>query len=291
MSVKKTRSHALSEKHPILSMILSIVFWAVILNAIVAVITVALAVVFSVNNNNVACVTVVLVSFLILFLFRKWFSPEYQGALNTELPLQEVLKLCVPMLVFTLFSIISTMISDFYLNPTLSSLLLALYAGVNEEVLFRAVSIPIGMRYMKQENRAIIACVIVSVIFGGIHAGNILAGATVMNGLQQVVSAGLIGFYLAALYICTGSIWPGILLHTVYDFTCFTFDSGLTNGVMTRPVSLTESIVSLVVSALLCAAGVWIIRKNGLEQINRLWDRKWSRTVPAVAEEKKEADA
>lgn len=56
-------------------------------------------------------------------------------------------------------------------------------------------------------------------MFGSLHFINLAGGQTLEATIQQVIYAFIIGLAFAALYYRTGSIWPGIILHILTDFT------------------------------------------------------------------------
>ena len=68
--------------------------------------------------------------------------------------------------------IINAIYSGLAFKPSVSFLCLALMAGISEETIFRAMLIPIGMRYLKVKNRAVAAVIISSVIFGPLYLTN-----------------------------------------------------------------------------------------------------------------------
>jgi uncharacterized protein len=82
--------------------------------------------------------------------------------------------------------------------------LLALAAGVSEEVLFRGV-VQAGLTRMVSAWPALIAA---SVAFGLVHFASRAYAAV----------AGIIGLYLGALYHWQGSLLAPIVTHTLYDF-------------------------------------------------------------------------
>lgn len=86
-------------------------------------------------------------------------------------------------------------------------ILLAVIAGVSEELMFRGVLQTAAARQWPLA----IAILFPSILFGLLHARTIL----------YAVIAGLVSAYLGALYWLTGSLLAPILTHAVYDFVAF----------------------------------------------------------------------
>jgi membrane protease YdiL (CAAX protease family) len=82
--------------------------------------------------------------------------------------------------------------------------LLAVLAGVAEEVLFRGV-VQVGLARVFSEPLALVST---SVIFGLAHFAS----------PAYALMAGLVGLYLGALFLLQGSLLVPILAHALYDF-------------------------------------------------------------------------
>lgn len=85
--------------------------------------------------------------------------------------------------------------------------LLALIAGVSEELMFRGVLQTI----MDRQLPVAAAIATTSLVFGLLHARTAL----------YAIVAGLVGAYLGWLFWATGSLLAPIVTHTVYDFIAF----------------------------------------------------------------------
>lgn len=101
------------------------------------------------------------------------------------------------------------------------SLLIALEAGICEELIFRGIPFANMMRVNKDQKHIIKYVILSSLLFGGIHLINLTAGAGLAATLSQVVAGLGMGMTFAALYFRCGSILPGIILHTITDFAAF----------------------------------------------------------------------
>jgi uncharacterized protein len=94
-------------------------------------------------------------------------------------------------------------------RPIFQLALLAVLAGIGEEVLFRGV-VQVGLERWLPEAMALIAA---SVIFGLAH----FASAT------YAVLAGVIGLYLGTLFLLQDNLLPPIVAHSLYDFIALIF--------------------------------------------------------------------
>ena len=93
-------------------------------------------------------------------------------------------------------------IADFFGPIGFQILLIVFAASISEEICFR------GMLYggLRTDMGPIPAAVISGIIFGGLHA---------LTGLSAVPVLIALGITLALLFEQTGSIVPGIILHSV----------------------------------------------------------------------------
>jgi len=94
----------------------------------------------------------------------------------------------------------------------------ALTAGFCEEVLFRGF---LFFAFHQIMPSVFLALAATSVVFGFAHS---------YQGPRGVVTTGILGGLLAALYWYSGSLWPGIALHAIIDLA-----SGIALGRLPRP--------------------------------------------------------
>jgi membrane protease YdiL (CAAX protease family) len=100
------------------------------------------------------------------------------------------------------------------LETLLLGLASAVLAGVMEEVAFRGVLLNALL-----PRGAWPAVAISSMLFGLMHASNALLGAPWQTVLLQIVFAGMAGTGYAAMRLRTGSLWPPVVLHALFDLT------------------------------------------------------------------------
>jgi len=85
--------------------------------------------------------------------------------------------------------------------------ILAIIAGVSEELMFRGVLQTI----LDRQTSTAAAIVVVGAVFGLLHARTIL----------YAIIAALVGAYLGFLFVATGSLLAPIITHAVYDVIAF----------------------------------------------------------------------
>jgi hypothetical protein len=89
-------------------------------------------------------------------------------------------------------------------------LLLAIIAGVGEELIFRGVV----FRLLEESFGTVVALAVSAALFGLMHAGN--PGATAVSTVSIAVEAGVM---LAAAYAWSRSLWLPIGIHIAWNFT------------------------------------------------------------------------
>ena len=128
------------------------------------------------------------------------------------------------------------------------------------------------------------ATLVSGIVFGLIHATNVLAGADPMQTLFQVIASVGVGIFFAAVYIRCGSILPCMFYHVLHDIIAIAAESNVAeNGIMSAKALSWGDAFSLALSFVLAAVGLWLIRGAKTEQIREIWDRKWKLAAPAAA--------
>jgi membrane protease YdiL (CAAX protease family) len=93
--------------------------------------------------------------------------------------------------------------------------LLAIAAGFNEEMMYRALLLSVLVGILGEAN-VVLAAIIAVVLFGLSHS---------YQGVSGVVSTALMGMVLMAVYLCVGNIFVPMLLHFLIDFNAITVNS------------------------------------------------------------------
>jgi membrane protease YdiL (CAAX protease family) len=107
-------------------------------------------------------------------------------------------------------------------DPTLFVIFIFLYLSIGffEEALFRGyVQGFLMRRWGDSYGRMLLSVLLTNLIFGGAHLTNLILGRTTpLYAASQLVYAFFFGVFFSALYIRSGSLFPGIGLHMVFDF-------------------------------------------------------------------------
>lgn len=101
-----------------------------------------------------------------------------------------------------------------------------LFVGFSEELMFRGVM----LRSFRRRFSIWPAVIITSLAFGAVHSLNIFTTGEVAQSLIQSCAAALSGLIFIALRLRTGSIWPPMLLHGLWDFATFTLGASAQGG-------------------------------------------------------------
>lgn len=259
----KQRNHGLSEKLPLLSMLLS-----------VAVTTLACSLAASCSSSKFAQYLLMSAAGILCMLAQKWwFAPAFKGVFRPEIPLQEISLLCVPFLIQLILSwLLNVMDHGLFFHATALSVVMALSAGFGEEAMFRGLAVPIGMRYLRGKNKILITALFTSVVFGLSHLGN-AKGGNVIGIVQAVATIGT-GLLYAAIFLRTGSIMVTIVMHFLIDWMYFVTNPVLQNGEMASMSITIATIISCIVDLSMGAVGLWLIRPAVREKIEAVWQKK-----------------
>jgi hypothetical protein len=107
------------------------------------------------------------------------------------------------------------------LPPLMSTMLVfvnTMLVGFSEEVMFRGVLFRASLKQM-----AVWPAIILNMIlFGGVHAFNGFITGEFGAAIVQSFAAGMSGLLFIAILLRTGSIWPAIVYHGLWDFAIFT---------------------------------------------------------------------
>lgn len=101
-----------------------------------------------------------------------------------------------------------------------------LIVGFSEELMFRGVM----LRSLRLRLSIWPAVIATSLAFGAVHSLNILTTGEVAQSLIQSCAAALSGLIFIALRLRSGSIWPPMLLHGLWDFATFTLGASAQGG-------------------------------------------------------------
>ena len=89
--------------------------------------------------------------------------------------------------------------------------------GFSEETMFRGVL----FRALKEKLAIWPAVLWTSALFGAVHLLNVFITGQLLPSMIQAISSGLIGLVFMAIVLRTGSLWPAIIYHGLWDGLVF----------------------------------------------------------------------
>jgi uncharacterized protein len=134
--------------------------------------------------------------------------------------------------------------------------------GLSEELMFRGVLLQAFRRTVSIWP----AVVLTTVAFGAIHTLNVFMTGDLRTAVIQSAAAALSGLLFMALRLRTGSLWPCIIVHGLWDFATFAVAASRSVAPQADasggPVTLTTFVPILLVlpNALY---GLWLMRHIG----------------------------
>jgi len=142
-----------------------------------------------------------------------------------------------PVLYLLLFAVTLVFLGLLPLGVLLLVLLNTLFVGFSEETMFR------GVLFRAFDERIPIwpAIIATSVLFGLVHLFNVFVTGQLLDAIFQSIAAGLTGLVFMAILIRTGSIWPAIIYHALWDWLIFSVGHAtqLANGPATNTGEVT----------------------------------------------------
>lgn len=140
------------------------------------------------------------------------------------------------------------------------------FVGVFEELAFRGVIFLGALKRFGTSPRGVfLSIVITSAVFGLFHLANLLDGADPGGVLLQIGYSFLIGGMCAIALLKTGSLWPPILLHALYNFNGYLVPKLGSGEIWTAPsIALTAAVAVAVL-----VYTVYILCKLSPEEIER----------------------
>lgn len=101
-----------------------------------------------------------------------------------------------------------------------------MFVGLSEETMFRGII----FQALRTRVKLWPAMIWTSVLFGSVHILNALTTGELLNAMLQAFTATLSGFAFMAILVRTGSIWPAIIYHALWDFGTFSISAGQQSG-------------------------------------------------------------
>ena len=291
MNSHKTRRHKFVEKSPAAAAILMCLLWFVLYQLLEFAINFPVSILISDYNPITGPIGMVLSVVIMMGVYKLWFRPEFEGMLKGDLPLGFLLGLIELIYVVVTFAVSMVFGYELNIKPLTSVIIFSsLGAGLGEEFIFRGVLISTLMRQWKDQNKFRSAALVSGIVFGLIHATNVFAGADPLRTLLQVIGAVGIGIMFTAVYLRSGSILPCMFYHTLHDIIAIAGESEVTEtGIITASKINMGDGANLVMSLVLAAIALRLLRPEKNEEMRALWNRKWKLQEPV--EQKAEAEA
>ncbi len=268
----KTRKHSLCEKSPYIAVVISMI----ISSLIVGVGGIVGEKVVGDGEYIGMCIFAVIT----MLVFRFWFSPDFKGFVKPGGSAKDICIIMIPWGILVVFTLLEPLFLQrpFYFSPTFSAVLMGLAAGFGEETMFRVLSLAIVMRYVKKEKRFAVM-IILAVIFGLAHAGNVTQGADPFMTVVQVIHSIFLAFLFTGLYLGTGSAVFPIFAHGLHDFICFTTDPSISGeGILTQQYGTGQLLYEVVLAVIIGIISLCLLNKNKHTKADELWNEKWSNT-------------
>ena len=282
MNSHKTRRHKFVEKSPAAAAILMCLLWFVLYQLLEFAINFPVSILISDYNAITGPIGMVLSVVIMMGVYKLWFRPEFEGMLKGDLPLGFLLGLIELIYVVVTFAVSMMFGYELNIKPLTSVIIFSsLGAGLGEEFIFRGVLISTLMRQWKDQNKFRSAALVSGIVFGLIHATNVFAGADPLRTLLQVIGAVGIGVIFTAVYLRSGSILPCMFYHTLHDIIAIAGESEVTEtGIITASKINMGDGANLVMSLVLAAIALWLLRPEKNEEMRALWNRKWMLQEP-----------
>lgn len=224
--------------------------------------------------NLPSSVATIVVSIIFLVIYIRYMRGRLQNLISTK-NFKLALILVIPSLVIIIGNLLSNYIDGHFVFNYLV-VISGLAPGITEEVVFRGFIVSNLMRIRKNKNLSIYLIVVLSAVpFGLLHLANIVMGADIHYSIVQSFFAICIGILFVAVYLRTGNLIVPIIAHAITDM------AGLANsqfigskvvGLIAQTPSLNDYIFILVGSIILLVCGLYYIRKEKWDDIDKAWD-------------------
>ena len=224
-------------------------------------------------------VLTIIATAIALWFYKRWFRPEFKGVVKGE-GLKEGLLFSLPIILYWIITAIGMSIEKTFAFKGISVAIIAtsVMAGCIEEISFRHGLMSTILRNENQENNYVKICLISAIVFGVIHLLNAVVGANLVSTLVQVLGAGCLGVFFAALFLRTGNILPSIIVHTVHDIYAISVSSSATeSGLVTGGFVMSDLLDLLCCLALAIYAIKFLLPKEKRGEIKNKWDLIWSK--------------
>ncbi|MDH4439008.1 MAG: CPBP family intramembrane metalloprotease [Rhizobium sp.] len=132
-------------------------------------------------------------------------------------PVSSLRIMWLPALYVVTFVVLAVILGLPRLDLLLLILASTIFVGLSEETMFRGII----FQALRTRVKLWPAMVLTSMLFGSVHILNVLTTGELLSALLQAFTAMLSGFAFMAILVRTGSIWPAIVYHALWDFGTF----------------------------------------------------------------------
>ena len=145
-----------------------------------------------------------------------------------------------------------------------------IFVALFEEFAFRGVLLPTILKGRSGRRGIFLSVIISSALFGLFHLINLFYGASFADTMLQVGYSFLVGSMCAFTLIKTGSVWPGVIVHAVYNF-CGKIVPRLGDGNMLDTLQI---IITVIISILCAIYIVYMLFKISDDELNQIYKVK-----------------
>lgn len=287
----KARRHAILD-HPILGYFLLMIFAGILLTVgsllddLIAGFLPGYATVSevaSIKSTNASGVGVAIGAMAAVGVFCLWFRPELKKGILKGEGLKEGFLMLVPFLIVHYAGSVVSWV-QFGTVSGIGILIVFLRAfapGFGEEIMFRGLGVANYMRTIKNESQIPVIFWLSSIVFGLVHATNVLAGGDPFAvGVQTVYAIG-VGMMFGAVHLRTANLWPTIIGHLSVDFLEFIrSDLGASGGIM-MGLGIGDWI-TIAAGALGAVCGLMLIAPKHYQEIMEVWNGTWLKKAEQV---------
>ncbi len=213
----------------------------------------------------------IILSIFLLFLYSYLFHFDSFFKLEN---MKIGLILLIPMFIYLIIDFITNSVISFSGFSNINLFISIIGAGIIEEVIFRGILVSYLMKIIDSKYKIYIVAILSAGIFAIMHFINYNGSNLAITTIQVISAFNFI--LLAAVYLRTGNLWLPIMIHILNNFIAFLNPSNIAaTGEMVGPVTWVFYL-DVVLSIILVIIGLYYIRSSKHEEINDLWDKKWS---------------
>lgn len=206
---------------------------------------------------------------LTLMLMHRWGYSMPKVRLNKNAQLKVLIPLIIVGLWFIMWNAFAgghSLLSSFFtfdfsgISFKLQSVLSGLEAGIAEELLFRYAFLTILLEaFGRTKYKIFYAATLSSFCFGLLHLGNLTAGQSLANTINQMIFAFGMGLLMCGIYLYTDLFYLPVIFHTLLDTLVFSVSGELMSGKVTLADSIFTAIETLafVIVAILLLVAVY----------------------------------